>query len=103
MNIHREPHRRPAVIRAQRVGENYCPICEAKFLGAENEALCPSCRRLSERKCLCCGKSFISTGPSNRMCDDCRNSREEVMTPQSTGYDSAKDKVRMSQLSIQAC
>ena len=28
--------------------------------------------RPRERSCLCCSKPFVSTGPGNRVCPDCR-------------------------------
>ncbi len=30
------------------------------------------------RTCLCCGTSFLSTGPDNRMCGGCRRGAQEV-------------------------
>ena len=33
-----------------------------------------------ERPCLCCGQSFLSEGPHNRMCSSCRLRGDDTMS-----------------------
>ena len=39
---------------------------------AESTARQRQAERIKVRACLCCGKSFKSEGPHNRLCDSCR-------------------------------
>lgn len=35
-------------------------------------------RKLRQRPCLCCGQTFASEGPHNRLCDPCRDDASGV-------------------------
>lgn len=36
-------------------------------------------RNSRPRPCLCCGKTFVSTGPGHRMCGPCRNAAKRAL------------------------
>lgn len=50
--------------------------------GARDALIAQECVR--ERGCICCGESFASEGPHNRMCDSCRGATSGVVANECT-------------------
>lgn len=61
------------VLGLPRVSPPFISRAEAeKWLRSELQRL-PESRRPRERRCMCCGASFMSQGIHNRLCDPCRH------------------------------
>lgn len=71
------------LLRLRRVGATYRDLM--RLTGLSRAAIeyrldgaMPRRAEMQIRRCLCCGKEFLSHGPGNRMCGRCRKSAADV-------------------------
>ena len=60
-----------------RVGEAATAWLAVKSGGWKQRRAAHEKKRKQRRACLCCGKSFLSEGPHNRLCNACRQKGDD--------------------------
>ena len=60
-----------------RVGEDATAWLEVRSGGWKQRRAPREKKRKQRRACMCCGKSFLSEGPHNRLCGPCRQKGDD--------------------------